>query len=237
MHCFSRFSVIARVRCAFLSVLLATTGALAAGDPAKGAVAFRACAACHSIEPGEHLTGPSLADIWNRKAGTVAGFARYSEAMRHSDITWTEGTLDKWLSNPDRFLPGTSMSFSGLKASQDRLALIAYLRAVSENKAPGVEQGSGGMMMRNTRLDLRKVPAEGQIASIAHCGDTYTVSTADGKTQKIWEFNLRFKTDASRLGPTPGKPVIVGAGMQGDRASIVFATPGEISGFIKRSCQ
>jgi cytochrome c len=83
---------------------------------------------------------------------------------------------------------------------------------------------------------LRKAPPEGQVTSIKHCGDTYTVDTADGKRQKIWEFNLRFKTDSSKLGPTPGKPVVVGAGMQGDRASIVFATPKEISESIKQAC-
>ena len=49
-------------------------------------------------------------------------------------------------------------------------------------------------------------------------------------------FNLRLKTDSSKLGPLPGNPVVVGAGMQGDRASIVFASPKEISGFIKQSC-
>jgi len=65
------------------------------------------------------------------------------------------------------------------------------------------------------------------------CGDTYTVETADGKKQRVWEFNLRFKTDSSKDGPLPGKPVIVGAGMQGDRASVVFAGPAEIGNFIK----
>jgi len=54
---------------------------------------------------------------------------------------------------------------------------------------------------------------------------------------RVWEFNLRLKTDASALGPPPGKPVIVGAGMQGDRASIVFSSPDEISSFIKESCE
>ena len=53
---------------------------------------------------------------------------------------------------------------------------------------------------------------------------------------KAWEFNLRFKTDSSDVGPEPGNPVIIGAGMQGDRASVVFASPGEISSFIKQSC-
>ena len=60
--------------------------------------------------------------------------------------------------------------------------------------------------MSREKLDLRKAPAEGQVTAITHCGDTYTVGTADGKTQRIWEFNLRFKTDSSKRGPLPGKP-------------------------------
>ena len=92
------------------------------------------------------------------------------------------------------------------------------------------------MTMGSEKLDLRKAPPEGQVTAIRHCGDTYTVDTADGKSQKIWEFNLRFKTDTGKLGPAPGKPVVVGAGMQGDRASIVFASPREISESIKQAC-
>jgi cytochrome c len=92
------------------------------------------------------------------------------------------------------------------------------------------------MGMRTGKANLKNAPPQGQVASLSHCGDTYTVRTADGKVDKVWEFNLRLKTDSSKLGPSPGKPVIVGAGMQGDRASVVFATPGEISDFIKQSC-
>jgi cytochrome c len=216
---------------------LASGEGAAAGDPARGASVFRACVACHSVAPGEHMTGPGLANVWHRKAGTVAGFTRYSDAMKRSDITWTDAALDKWLSNPERLLPGTSMSFPGLKESKDREDVIAYLKAVSENKAPKQAQGGRGMMMRGAKLELRKAPPEGQVIAMKYCGDTYTVETADGKTQKAWEFNLRFKTDSSKEGPLPGKPVIVGAGMQGDRASVVFSTPGEISSFIKPACK
>ena len=66
--------------------------------------------------------------------------------------------------------------------------------------------------------------------------DTYTLKTGKGITHKIWEFNLRLKTDASDYGPAPGKPVLTGSGMMGDRASLVFASPGEISSFIKETC-
>ena len=205
-----------------------TLAAHAAGDPKRGAQAFRQCMACHSVAAGEQMTGPSLAHIWNRKAGSVEGFLRYSDPMKRADVVWNEATLDQWLSNPAAFLPGTSMTFPGLKQSQARQDLIAYLKAVSVGKAPPAQRGG--------KLDLRKAPPEGQVTSIKHCGDTYTVDTADGRSQKVWEFNLRFKTDTSKLGPAPGKPVVVGAGMQGDRASIVFATPKEISESIKQAC-
>ncbi len=88
-----------------------------------------------------------------------------------------------------------------------------------------------------TRLNLKSAPPEGQVTSLQHCRDTYTVKTADGRTNKVWEFNLRLKTDSSADGPIPGKPVIVDAAMQGDRASVVFASPAEISKYIKESCK
>ena len=209
------------------SVLLMTLAAHAAGDPKRGAQVYRQCMACHSVAAGEQMTGPSLAHIWNRKAGSVEGFLRYSDPMKRADVVWNEATLDKWLANPEKFLPGTTMTFPGLKEGQARQDVVAYLKAVSEGKAREA---------RGNKLDLRKAPPEGQVTAIRHCGDTYTVDTADGKSQKIWEFNLRFKTDTGKLGPAPGKPVVVGAGMQGDRASIVFASPREISESIKQAC-
>ena len=209
------------------SVLLMTLAAHAAGDPKRGAQVYRQCMACHSVAAGEQMTGPSLAHIWNRKAGSVEGFLRYSDPMKRADVVWNGATLDKWLANPEKFLPGTTMTFPGLKEGQARQDVVAYLKAVSEGKAREA---------RGNKLDLRKAPPEGQVTAIRHCGDTYTVDTADGKSQKIWEFNLRFKTDTGKLGPAPGKPVVVGAGMQGDRASLVFASPREISESIKQSC-
>jgi len=92
------------------------------------------------------------------------------------------------------------------------------------------------MGMAREKPDLKNAPLAGQVRSIRYCRDTYTVETADGKAEKIWEFNLRFKSDSSKLGPAPGKPVVVGAGMQGDRASVVFASPKEISQFVTSSC-
>lgn len=74
------------------------------------------------------------------------------------------------------------------------------------------------------------------MASIGYCGDAYRVVTGDDKSHVWWEFNLRFKTDGSPEGPSVGKPVIVATGMQGDRASVVFARPEEIAAFIRKEC-
>ena len=226
--------VIALAAVLFLSV---PASARAAGDPARGAAAFQQCAACHSTKPDEHLTGPSLAHVWGQKAGTGKGFMRYSDAVKRSGITWNEKTLDQWLANPERFIPGNSMTFPGIQNAAAREDVIAYLKAVAENKAPQPVAQKGGMMMgRSERPNLKKADAGAQVVSLTHCRDTYTVRTAAGATHKVWEFNLRLKTDSSEYGPAAGKPVITGSGMMGDRASIVFASPGEISSFIKASC-
>lgn len=217
-----------------VGVLLAANTSVAAASAANGAQVFQQCAACHSVKPGEHLTGPSLADTWGRKAGTARGFRRYSDALERSDIVWNGKTLDQWLANPEKFIPGNTMTFEGIKDAGQRRDVIAYLRAVSEGKAPPTASSArGGMMGSAAPADLKRADADSLVTSLSHCGDTYTLRTAAGKTHKIWEFNLRIKTDSSARGPEPGKPVLVGAGMRGDRANVVFATPEEISRFIK----
>lgn len=215
-----------------LLLLAAAHSANAAGDAQRGAKLFSQCMACHSTKPGEHLTGPSLAHVWDRKAASAEGFHRYSDALKKSGLVWNEKTLDRWLADPEALVPGTSMTFPGVKDAKARQDVIAYLRAASEGEAPPPARG----MMSNRRPDLKTAPPQARVTGVKHCGDTYAITTADGQTQKIWEFNLRLKTDSSALGPKPGQPVVVGAGMQGDRASLVFASPAEISPFVKGSC-
>ena len=221
----------------FLVVMMPAVAATQSGDPASGARLFQHCAACHSVKSGEHLTGPSLADIWGKKAGAAAGFRRYSDALQRSGVVWDGKTLDQWLADPERFIAGNTMTFPGIKDAGQRQDVIAYLRAVSEGKPPPVAPSRrGGMMGSAAPTDLKRADADSVVTSLTHCGDTYTLKTASGTTHKIWEFNLRIKTDSSPKGPERGKPILVGAGMRGDRANIVFATPGEISTFIK-PCQ
>ena len=213
--------------------VIKTACAQAAGDAARGARVFQACAACHSVQPGEHMTGPSLADVWNQKAGTVRGFERYSEALKRSNVIWNDASLEHWLASPEKFIPGSSMTFPGLREKQARQDVTAFLQAASQGKAPKVQEDRGDMMMSKGKPNLKQAPPEAQVSSIEYCRDTYIIKTAAGTADKVWEFNVRLKTDSSKDGPLPGKPVVVGAGMQGDRVSVIFAAPGEISGFIK----
>jgi cytochrome c len=113
------------------AVVLAVTdaaGATLSGDATKGEAVFRQCQTCHVKEIGVNKVGPSLAGIVGRTAGSIPGF-RYSEANKGSGITWTEQELYVYLEDPKKKIPGTIMAFAGIKDSQKRADLIAYLKA------------------------------------------------------------------------------------------------------------
>lgn len=221
-------------------LMLTATAAKAAGDPEAGARVFQACAACHSLEPGRHMTGPSLAGVWGHEAGSVAGFTRYSPALKSADIVWDADTLDAWLADPQAVVPGNWMTFPGIEDPQARTDLIAFLKAAGNGSFAGqAPQGGmmGGGMMRGPVLqNLKALDPAQQVTAIRYCGDTYRVTTAAGETRPFWEFNLRFKTDSSDKGPVRGRPALMPAGMMGDRASVIFADPAEISAFIEKTC-
>lgn len=211
------------------------------GDAKQGAELYRACAACHSLVPDRNMTGPSLAAIWGRKAGSLKSFERYSPALKASNVVWDETTLDEWLTSPSRFIPNSHMTFSGISSARERADLIAFLKEAGSGEiraAGGQGRGMGGMMggMAPQFQDLKKLAPDRQVRSIRICRDSYYVTTADGKTAAFWEPNLRFKTDSGDSGPPSGEPVILPAGMTGDRASVFFAAPEEISPFIIHQC-
>jgi cytochrome c len=216
-----------RTALAALATLAFGPWARAAGDATRGARAAQACMACHSFTPGRHMTGPSLGGVWGRKAGSAEGFSRYSEALKRSGLVWDEQHLDAWLKDPAALVPGNAMAFPGIEDERTRADLLAYLQDVSTGRAKAPDRGLP---------DLKKAGAEARVVSIRYCGDGYRVATADGKTHTFWEFNLRFKTDSSTDGPAAGKPVLMRAGMQGDRAAVIFSRPDEISTFIRREC-
>jgi cytochrome c len=227
----------------FISFATASQAVAGDGNPARGQRVFGACAACHSLEPGRNMTGPSLADLWNRKAGSLQSFTRYSDALKSANIVWDDKTLDEWIKDPQHTVPGNTMTFQGIKDAHPRADLLAFLKQATQKgrsetaqqNAPG--GGMGGMMGGGPVPNLKKLDDDNRVRSIAHCNDTYIVTTADGKTHKYWERNLRLKTDSSDDGPERNAPALVGAGMMGDRADIIFAAPAEISPSIKASCE
>ncbi len=239
----NRFVIIA------LSTVALSSPALAApGDAARGLRDFRVCATCHSLEPDRNMTGPSLAELWGRKAGSLPSFERYSDALKSSGIIWDDRSLDGWLTDPDRMVPDNEMPFNGIKDARDRADLLAFLKeATKPGAAPqrsaqaqlkGMDGMMGGMggMMGGSDPNLKSLEPAGQVKAITYCHDTYRVTTADGKTRAFWERNLRFKTDSGKDGPEKGAPAITPAGMMGDRAAVIFAAPEEITRMIEPRC-
>jgi cytochrome c len=104
---------------------------LPAGDAARGERIYSRCFACHAID--RDRTGPRHAGLFGRSAGGVPGFA-YSAALKKagaSGLIWNDDTLDKFLQNPTKFVPGTRMTYAGIKDDQERADLIAYLKAAT----------------------------------------------------------------------------------------------------------
>ena len=110
-----------------LTTLSAACSASAAGDAVRGEARFQDCAACHKLEAGANNVGPSLHDIFTRKAGEIADF-RFSPAIKRSGISWTPETLDKFISDPQAMVPGNRMPYAGMASAGDRADLIAYLQ-------------------------------------------------------------------------------------------------------------
>src|ERR1700694_1295140 len=236
----------------FAAILAGTlAGALLAASPNaetantnRGQRVFGACAACHSLESNRNMSGPSLAELWNRKAGTLASFPRYSAALKSSGIVWNDKMLDEWLKDPQHLVPGNTMTFQGMPNDQQRADLLAFLKDVTRpGHAPrqsAQQGGTGGMMGMMSGAgsvpNLRKLDPEDRVQTIQYCGDTYKVTTVAGKVRDFWERNLRFKTDSSEEGPEKGGPALVDAGMMGVRAAGMYAGPEETSAYVEKKC-
>lgn len=96
-------------------------------DLSNGESKFQMCVACHTItEGGPSMTGPNLYGVVGRKAATAAGYS-YSDALKKAGFTWDADHLQQWLAGPAAFVPGTKMTFVGLKDPKDRTDVIAYL--------------------------------------------------------------------------------------------------------------
>jgi len=105
-------------------------------DAAAGQTVFKKCAACHTVDKGgANRVGPNLWGVVGAGLGQVAGYA-YSKALKAKGGTWDYESLNAWLASPKTFMPGTKMTFAGVKKVEERANLIAYLRGLADTPLP-----------------------------------------------------------------------------------------------------
>ena len=133
------------------------------GDSAAGRLVFRKCQACHSMELGKNVLGPSLSGIVGRKAGSEPSY-NYSPAMKQANIVWSVAALDAYLADPEKAVPGNKMPFPGLKTNQDRTDVIAFLASSgsgtqqSAAATPPMPSAAGPPAASPTGADIGFIP-------------------------------------------------------------------------------
>jgi cytochrome c len=106
---------------------------LASSSPERGQAAAKVCQTCHTFEKGgPNKVGPNLYSVVDRPRASEAGF-NYSAAMKAKGGTWTYDELNKFLTDPRGYIPGTAMSFAGLKRDSQRADVINYLHTLADN--------------------------------------------------------------------------------------------------------
>jgi len=105
----------------------ATASAALAQDVAAGKTSFNKCLACHAIGEGaKNKVGPELNGLDGRKSGTAEGYS-YSDANKNSGITWNEAEFKEYIRDPKAKIPGTKMTFAGIKNDKEVNDLWAFI--------------------------------------------------------------------------------------------------------------
>src|SRR5262245_17742770 len=163
--------------------------ATGSGDAAAGRLVYRKCQACHSMDAGKNLLGPSMAGIMGRKAGAEAGYS-YSPAMKQSGLVWDGKTLDAYLADPQKLIPGNKMPFPGLKTDHDRADVIAYLAAGAQ-PAPAAPSSAGqpapGATAQNPPAPPSQAPQSAPGAGIGYIPDAkYTLRSGIAEGRMVY---------------------------------------------------
>jgi cytochrome c len=117
---------------AIVAFIVTSTSLMRAADVDRGKAVFEQCAACHSLDGSGDYDGPTLKDVIGRKAGSLEEY-RYSAAMKRSDVVWDGSTLDKYVADPQAFIPGNRMAFAGIADKGERDDLIAFLTIATKD--------------------------------------------------------------------------------------------------------
>ncbi len=182
----------------------------------EGKSQSRKCQACHTLGKGEpHKIGPNL---WNVVGSPIihpeANF-NYSDAFKkkgQEGFTWTFEHLDEFLTNPRQDIPGTAMSFAGIKDPQQRADVIAYLRTLSDNPLPLPEPAAAA-------------PAGGQSGNAAPAGSPdQAAAPADGGSNPAPAATTQ--PDQGSAAPSDGGGNAAPAGSQPDQGAAAPAAGG-----------
>jgi len=223
-----------------VACLLVPSLADAAGDARKGVTRFRECAACHALLPGLHTTGPSLAGLFERPAGTAEGYVRYSEGLKTAGFDWTPEALDAWLAGPAVMIPGTYMDIPGITDPQARADLVAFLE-IAAGPDGATQAMARGLIEPNWVRGIAPEPIgepapEKRVTEIRHCGDSYFITNGEGAQLAYWEKNVRLKIDSTETGPPPGVPVLIESGRMGDRTYVIFRSLSDLQTLLAEKC-
>ncbi|MGX4805459.1 copper-containing nitrite reductase [Bradyrhizobium guangdongense] len=181
------------------------------GDAAAGRLVFRKCQACHSLDAGKNMLGPSLAGVVGRKSGSEPGY-NYSPAMKQSNFTWDRPTLDRYLDDPQKVVPGNKMPFPGLKTDHDRADVIAYLASASAG------QGAAGTPIDQAQPGPAPSPTD---------------ATPPNRPQSATGADIGYVADARytlRSGIAEGRMVYIGVGgaIEGKVNPVLTASEGQV---------
>jgi cytochrome c len=124
---------VTRARTLALAALASAIAPSYGANPAaqRGEEIYSRCLACHAL--AYDRTGPRHCGLFGRAAGSVPGF-EYSAAMKRSKIVWSAKTLDRFIADPLKVIPGTAMGYAGVKDARERAELIAYLERAGHSE-------------------------------------------------------------------------------------------------------
>ena len=181
------------------------------GDAAAGRLVFRKCQACHSLDAGKNMLGPSLSGVIGRESGTEPGY-NYSQAMKQSNLTWDPPTLARYLEDPAKVVPGNKMPFPGLKTDHDRADVIAYLAA----------SGAGQSAAGTSAAQAQPAPAASP-----------TGAPPPSRPQSATGADIGYIADAKytlRSGIAEGRMVYIGVGgaIEGKVNPVLTASEGQV---------
>ncbi|MCS3727341.1 copper-containing nitrite reductase [Bradyrhizobium betae] len=190
----------------------ATAPAQGGGDAGAGRLVFRKCQACHSLEAGKNMLGPSLAGVVGRKSGSEPGY-NYSPAMKQASLIWDAQTLNRYLDDPAKVVPGNKMPFPGLKTDHDRADVIAFLAASG---------GRGSSPAGTPTTQAQPAPAT-----------SATAAPPPSRPQSATGADIGYVTDARytlRSGIAEGRMVYIGVGgaIEGKVNPVLSASEGQV---------